>query len=737
MSEMKVALKGLTCANCAGKIEDTLSKLSETQEVSINLLRQEMTVKLAPNASAEEMQETVERVVHKFEPEVEVAFLQGQNAEHHHAHHEHEHHHDHCGCGCDDDDDDDCGCGCGCGCGHDHAHGDENVFGRKFFLRFGIGLAVFLAAVFLHEGTIRTILYICAYLIFGYDVLLRAAKHIGQGKVFDENFLMSFSTIGALYLGEMAEAVFVMLFYQVGEAFQEYAVARSRKSITALLDIRPDFAHLIVDDEERKVDPSLVQVGDMILVKAGERIPLDGVITEGHAMLDTAALTGESLPRSVGAGDQVLSGCINMDGSLKVRVEKGFGESTVMKILEMVENAAARKAPTERFITRLARWYTPAVSGLALLVAVLPPLFGLGSFQEWIYRALVLLVISCPCALLISIPLGYFGGIGAASRRGILIKGGAVLDNLRDIRVAAFDKTGTLTEGVFEVNAVLPMPGVSREELLSVAALAESRSNHPIARSVLRAALAAGLGTEKDAAVSAMREIPGKGVEVTADGTQVLAGNAALLEAYNITPLPVDIPGSVVQVARDGRALGALVVSDRIKPQAPGALEALRRLGVDVLAMLTGDRQSQARPVAKELGLDVLKADLLPEDKASALEALGPTRQTLMVGDGINDAPVLATAGVGVAMGGLGSEAAIETADVVILDDNPQRLPELLRIARRTRRIVWENIVLALGIKGLFMGLGIVGLSGLWEAVFADVGVALLAVLNASRAGRI
>ena len=458
---------------------------------------------------------------------------------------------------------------------------------------------------------------------------------------------------------------------------------------------------------------------------------------EGESQVDASPLTGESVPVRLSPGGQVHAGTINLNGALTVEVTAPFAESSIARILEMVENAAARKAPTERFITRLARWYTPAVSGLALLVAVLPPLFGLGSFQEWIYRALVLLVISCPCALLISIPLGYFGGIGAASRRGILIKGGAVLDNLRDIRVAAFDKTGTLTEGVFEVNAVLPMPGVSREELLSVAALAESRSNHPIARSVLRAALAAGLGTEKDAAVSAMREIPGKGVEVTADGTQVLAGNAALLEAYNITPLPVDIPGSVVQVARDGRALGALVVSDRIKPQAPGALEALRRLGVDVLAMLTGDRQSQARPVAKELGLDVLKADLLPEDKASALEALGPTRQTLMVGDGINDAPVLATAGVGVAMGGLGSEAAIETADVVILDDNPQRLPELLRIARRTRRIVWENIVLALGIKGLFMGLGIVGLSGLWEAVFADVGVALLAVLNASRAGRI
>ena len=448
MSEMKVALKGLTCANCAGKIEDTLSKLSETQEVSINLLRQEMTVKLAPNASAEEMQETVERVVHKFEPEVEVAFLQGQKAEHHHAHHEH------CGCGCEEDDDDDDCCACGCGCGHDHAHGDENVFGRKFFLRFGIGLAFFLAAVFLHEGTICTILYICAYLIFGYDVLLRAAKHIGQGKVFDENFLMSFSTIGALYLGEMAEAVFVMLFYQVGEAFQEYAVARSRKSITALLDIRPDFAHLIVDDEERKVDPSLVQVGDMILVKAGERIPLDGVITEGHAMLDTAALTGESLPRSVGAGDQVLSGCINMDGSLKVRVERGFGESTVMKILEMVENASAKKSKTEKFITRFARVYTPIVVLLAVLVAVLPPLAGLGKFSLWFGRALVFLVVSCPCALVLSVPLTYFAGIGAASKCGILVKGGGDLDTLSRLKTVVFDKTGTLTKGRFSVTEV-------------------------------------------------------------------------------------------------------------------------------------------------------------------------------------------------------------------------------------------------------------------------------------------
>ena len=638
-------------------------------------------------------------------------------------------------------------CSCSACSDHDHGHEHETSGGeRRELLLMGVSAVLFAVGMladtrleaFLPSWLVLTLCYVLPYALCGYDVLRQMLRNLMRGDIFNEFTLMGGATIAAIALGQLPEAVGVMLFYRIGEFMQERAAGNSRRSVKALLAARPTTAHELLDDgATRDVSPEDLGPGSRILVRPGEKIPLDGTVLEGESQVDASPLTGESVPVRLSPGGQVHAGTINLNGALTEEVTAPFAESSIARILEMVENAAARKAPTERFITRLARWYTPAVSGLALLVAVLPPLFGLGSFQEWIYRALVLLVISCPCALLISIPLGYFGGIGAASRRGILIKGGAVLDNLRDIRVAAFDKTGTLTEGVFEVNAVLPMPGVSREELLSVAALAESRSNHPIARSVLRAALAAGLGTEKDAAVSAMREIPGKGVEVTADGAQVLAGNAALLEARNITPLPVDMPGSVVQVARDGRALGALVVSDRIKPQAPGALEALRRLGVDVLAMLTGDRQSQARPVAKELGLDVLKAELLPEDKASALEALGPTRQTLMVGDGINDAPVLATAGVGVAMGGLGSEAAIETADVVILDDNPQRLPELLRIARRTRRIVWENIVLALGIKGLFMGLGIVGLSGLWEAVFADVGVALLAVLNASRAGRI
>lgn len=638
---------------------------------------------------------------------------------------------------------DDHHCACAACSGHEHEH-DAGGNGRELLL-MGVSAALFAVGMladarleaFLPGWLVTALCYVLPYALCGYAVLRQMLRNMARGDIFNEFTLMGGATIAAIALGQLPEAVGVMLFYRIGEFMQERAAGNSRRSVRALLAARPTTAHEMLDDgATREVSPDALGPGSRILVRPGEKIPLDGIVLEGESQVDTSPLTGESVPVRMIPGGQVHAGTINLNGALTVEVTAPFAESSIARVLEMVENAAARKAPTERFITRLARWYTPAVTALALLVAAVPPLFGLGSFHEWIYRALVLLVISCPCALLISIPLGYFGGIGAASRRGILIKGGAVLDNLRDIRVAAFDKTGTLTEGVFEVNAVLPAPGVSREGLLAAAALAESRSNHPIARSVLRAAQAAGVAPDA-AAITDMREIAGKGVEATANGAQLLAGNALLLEAHGIAPVPADMPGSVVQVARNGRALGALVVSDRIKPQAPGALKGLRRMGVDVLAMLTGDRESQARPVAKELGLDVLKAGLLPEDKASALEALGPARQTLMVGDGINDAPVLATAGVGVAMGGLGAEAAIETADVVILDDNPQRLPELLGIARRTRRIVWENIILALGVKALFMALGIVGLSGLWEAVFADVGVALLAVLNASRAGRI
>lgn len=643
-------------------------------------------------------------------------------------------------------DEEESGCGCSsCGCHsheHDHDHGSGND--KRELLLMGVSAVLFAIgmladkrmAQLVPNWLVIAIFYALPYILCGYDVLRLGLKSILNKDFFNEFTLMGGATIAAIALGELPEAVGVMLFYRIGEFVQERAAGRSRQSVKALLAARPSIAHQLLDDGSTcDVKPEDLGPGSHILVRPGEKIPLDGTVLEGDSQVDTSPLTGESVPLRLLPGGRVHAGTINLNGSLRIEVTAAFAESSIARILEMVENAVARKAPTERFITRVARWYTPAVTGLALLVAVLPPILGFGSFSEWLYRALVLLVISCPCALLISIPLGYFGGIGAASRRGILIKGGAVLDSLRDIRVAALDKTGTLTEGVFEVNAVLPAPGVEPEELLTTAALAESRSNHPIARSVMRAALEARIITD-DATISGMREIPGKGVEVQAAEATLLAGNGALMEAYSIVPQPVTIPGSVVQVARDGRLLGALVVADRLKPQSPEAIEGLRHMGVGTIAMLTGDRAEQARPVADRLKLDILKADLLPEDKAAALEALGPVRNTLFVGDGINDAPVLATAGVGVAMGGLGAEAAIETADVVILDDNPAKLPELLRIARRTRTIVWQNIAMALGIKSVFMGLGIFGLSGLWEAVFADVGVALMAVLNAARAGK-
>ena len=650
----------------------------------------------------------------------------------------------------------DTGHACAC-CAHDHDHNHEHspADQRRELIKMGVSALLFAIgmvaderlAAYMPAWLVIAVFYALPYILCGYEVLSVGLKSILKGDFFNEFTLMGGATIAAIALGQLPEAVGVMLFYCVGEFVQERAAGRSRRSIKALLAARPSIAHeMLPDGTTRDVEPEALGPGSHILVRPGEKIPLDGAVLEGESQVDTSPLTGESVPQRIAPGSRVLAGTINLNAALRVEVTTAFADSSIARILEMVENAVARKAPTERFITRMARWYTPAVTGIALLVAVLPPLFGLGPFSQWIYRALVLLVISCPCALLISIPLGYFGGIGAASRRGILIKGGAVLDNLRDIRVAALDKTGTLTEGVFEVNAVLPAPGVLETELLAAAALAESRSNHPIARSVLRAAQNRGIDAD-DTCLTSMEEMPGMGVVATITtnndaasstaATELLAGNAALLTSRGLTPVEVNIPGSVVQVAKGGKVLGALVVADRLKPQSPQAIEALRHLGVQHIAMLTGDREEQARPVAQQLKLDSLRAGLLPEDKAGALEALGPVKNTIFVGDGINDAPVLATAGVGVAMGGLGAEAAIETADVVILDDNPARLPELLRIARRTRAIVWQNIVMALGIKGLFMALGIVGLSGLWEAVFADVGVALMAVLNAARAGKI
>ena len=576
------------------------------------------------------------------------------------------------------------------------------------------------------------------YLLCGLSVLKKGLQSLLKFDFFNEYTLMGGATIAAAAIGQLPEAVGVMLFYSIGEALQDRAAGNSRRSIRALLAARPTVAHLVEEKDGGQMvndaDPAEIKPGMRILVKPGEKIPLDGTVLTGSSQVDTSPLTGESVPVSVGAGKQVYAGTVNLEGAITVEVTSRFADSSVARILELVERASANKAPIERFITRFARYYTPAVVSIAALVAVIPPLAGHGTFSEWLYRALVLLVISCPCALVISIPLGYFGGIGAASKKGILVKGGHVLDALHNIKTVAFDKTGTLTKGVFEVTRVLPAEGVSGEDVLKAARLVESRSTHPIARAIMKTAPGSH-GFALEAVES--KEIPGKGLSAGHKGRTLLVGNALLLQDAGISvPTLSAGQGSIVYVAVDNAYLGAIEVSDVLRPESAPAIKSLRGQGIERLVMLTGDRPESAAIVAKELHLDEYRAGLLPEGKAAALESLGPRQSVLFVGDGINDAPVLALSGVGVAMGGLGSEAAIEVADAVILDDSPSRLPEMFSIAAKTRVVVWQNIVMALGIKGLFMILGIVGLSGLWEAVFADVGVALLAVLNATRPAR-
>lgn len=713
--EMKVYLKGLTCANCAGKIEEAVSRMKETGEVSINLMRQEMTVGLREGAEPEKLQTEIGRVVHKFEPDVEVLFHRENlhsdgHHEGHHCHdadccHEHTHTHEDM---------------------HEHEHEHGEALSRTLFLRFGAGLAVFLAAILL-DGAVETVCFLTAYLIFGYDVLLRAVKNIARGQVFDENFLMSLSTVGALAIGEMPEAVFVMLFYQVGEAFQDYAVARSRKSITALLDIRPDFARRVTEGGTEEIPPEEIVVGDFILVKAGERIPLDGIIEEGRAMLDTAALTGESLPRSVEPGDSALSGCINMDGTLRIRVEKPFGESTVMKILELVENAAGKKSRTERFITRFARIYTPVVVLLAVLLAAVPPLLGLGAFQIWFGRALVFLVVSCPCALVLSVPLSYFAGIGAASGRGILIKGGGDLDTLCHLERVVFDKTGTLTEGKFSVAEIS-----GNAETLALAAAGEAMSNHPIAKAIVEKYRETHDVTLPEP--EGYQELGGYGISYKKDGKTVLLGNARLMEREGVPFEAAKGAGTAVYVAEGGHYRGHILVADALKTGVCDALGELRKQGVREIVMLTGDRKENAQTVAAELGLDEAHAELLPEQKVEWLEKLKEKGgRTAFVGDGINDAPVLAGADLGIAMGGIGSDAAIEAADVVLMDDDIGKLAAGICIARNTQKIVRQNITFALGAKILVLALSVPGIATMWMAVFADVGVAVLAILNAMR----
>ena len=593
------------------------------------------------------------------------------------------------------------------------------------------------------EGLPRMILYLAAYLVIGYDILKKSVKGIRNGQVFDENFLMAVATIGAIGLaiyeksGDYNEAIAVMLFYQIGELFQSYAVGKSRRNISDLMDIRPDYANVERDGQVEQVDPDEVEIGTVILVQPGEKIPIDGVIVEGSSTLNTSALTGESLPRQVESGDEVISGCINMSGVLRIQTTREFGESTVSKILDLVENSSSKKSRSENFISRFARVYTPAVCYSALALAILPPVISMilgysGAWHVWIYRALTFLVISCPCALVISIPLSFFAGIGGASRAGVLVKGSNYLEALASARIVVFDKTGTMTEGVFEV-AGIHHASVSEEKLIEYAAMAESYSSHPISKSLKKA-----YGREIDnSRITDVEEISGHGVTAKIDGVEVACGNEKLMRKLGVEPQSCSHVGTVVHVAVDGNYAGHILISDRIKPHAAQAIRELQKAGVHDTIMLTGDARNVARQVAEELGIDQVRSELLPADKVSSVEeflaAKGAKEKLAFVGDGINDAPVLSRADIGIAMGAMGSDAAIEAADIVLMDDDPLKIATAIGIAKRCMRIVYENIYFALGIKLICLVFGAIGIANMWWAIFADVGVMVLAVLNAIR----
>ena len=589
-------------------------------------------------------------------------------------------------------------------------------------------LLTLVAALLPLEGIGKALAFAVPYLVIGYDVLWSAARNIAHGQVFDEKFLMALATLGAFGTGEYPEAAAVMLFYQIGEWFQSIAVGRSRKSIAALMDIRPEFATVLRDGEESEVDPEEVALGETILIRPGERVPLDGTVLEGSSSLDTAALTGESLPVDVTEGARVISGSINLTGLLKVRTESVYQDSTVARILELVENSAEKKARVENYITRFARWYTPCVVIGAVLLALIPPLFD-GNWAMWINRALIFLVVSCPCALVVSVPLSFFGGIGAASREGILVKGANYLEALATVDTLAFDKTGTLTQGVFAVDAIHPKE-ISVDELLDIAAVAESHSSHPVAESIV----AAHKGHIDKSRVSKVEELAGRGLRAVVDGQTFYVGNSKLMEEIGSDYHDCHLSGTVIHVSRDREYLGHIVINDQLKPDAKESIAALKALGVKQTVMLTGDRQQVAENAARALGVDQVFAQLLPAEKVEKVEQLLRDGAKLaFVGDGINDAPVLSRADVGVAMGAMGSDAAIESADIVLMDDKPSRLPLAVKIARKTMRIVRENIVFALGVKFVILILGALGIADMWLAVFGDVGVLILAILNAMR----
>ena len=697
-------LKGLDCPNCSAKIEKEVGELDGVTSSTVNLMNQTLTVQAGTSVAAS-LLDTVTTIVHSHEPDVEVSEKQLEAT---------------------------------APVKKDEKAAVYNDEDKKRTIRLAVGAAVYAIGmaltVFAKLPTLAELAFlIVAYVILGWDVVWQAVKNITRGQVFDEHFLMSVSTIGAFAIGEYPEAVAVMLFYQVGEFFQSLAVKRSRKSISDLMDIRPDSATVKRNGVLQVVSPESVAVGEIIVVKPGEKIPLDGIVVDGESMLDTKALTGESVPRSIRKGDEALSGCINQSGLLTLKVTKSFGESTVSKIIDLVENASARKAPTENFITTFARYYTPVVVGMAAVLAIIPPLVLGGGWSEWLRRGFVFLIVSCPCALVISIPLTFFGGIGAASKRGVLVKGSNYLEALNKVSVVVFDKTGTLTKGVFEVANIIPAAGYQKEQVLEYAAQAESYSNHPIAKSILAAY--GKLIDQKQ--FSGFEEISGHGISVMVQGKKVLAGNSKLMESEKIAYAACDAAGTKCYVAADGSYVGCILIADEVKPDSKCAIAELKKIGVEKTVMLTGDDERIGKSVADELGLDAYYAQLLPDQKVEKLEMLDKQKRQgsklAFVGDGINDAPVLARADVGIAMGGLGSDAAIEAADVVLMTDEPSKLVEAIDVAKATKRIVMQNIVIALGIKSVFLVLGALGMAGMWEAVFGDVGVTIIAVLNAMR----
>ena len=692
--ELQLTLEGLNCANCARKIEEKVGKMEGVKESNLNFTTTTLNVKLERKVKEEHAINEIKKIVEALEPHVKV---------------------------------------------EKKVSGKTNVQKAKFEVKptLIIGTILYLIAVIGDfKGALSLILFVASYLLIGGKVVLTAIKNIARGQLFDENFLMTVATIGAFSISEYPEAVAVMLFYEIGETIQGYAVNKSRSSISSLMDIRADYANIIIDGKEKKVSPETVKVEDIILVKPGEKIPLDGIVVEGESFVDTSALTGESVPRKIAVNDEILSGGINTNGVLKVKVTKKFGESTVSRILEMVENAANKKANTEKFITKFAKVYTPIVVALAILIAVVPSIFIKDAlFSTWLYRALVFLVVSCPCALVVSVPLGFFAGIGGASKKGVLVKGSNYLELLKDLETVVFDKTGTLTEGVFTVTEI-NTNNIQKEKLIEVAAMAESFSNHPIAISIIKE-----YGKEIDKEViEEYEEIAGHGIKAVINNEEILIGNAKLMNQFNISYNEVDSIGTVVYCAINGEFKGSIVISDKIKENAAEALINLKAAGVKKTVMLTGDNKKTAEKVGEKVNIDEVHSELLPLGKVKEVEKLlkasNKNGRLAFVGDGVNDAPVLARADIGIAMGGIGSDAAIEAADVVLMKDDINALVDAINVSKKTNKILWQNIIFALGVKVIVMVLGTFGIANMWTAVFADVGVTIIAIINSTRCFR-